>query len=296
MATTAKGIPYPVGADNNNSAASFLDLANWLDAYFTGKTTAQIDALTGAALWAGRQVFNTDTKQMEFYDGVRWNVLGVPVGTVIWLANTSTIRGYSLAEGAAVSRTTFATLYALLGTLHGVGDGSTTFNLPNLAGRAIWGLDAGQTEFNVVGKKSGSKTVTLVTANLPSHQHDTPIHSHPIPSHDHVMTHDHAYSFGFSGSHQHLFNAQSVPAQTGSGSAQGVNLLNGVSASFNFLTATSPGGDHVHSFDITPFTGSTAGSGILTTNNVGFVTNATGSDAPFAMLPPYIVLRAYIKT
>jgi microcystin-dependent protein len=79
--------------------------------------------------------------------------------------------GYLLCDGAAVSRTTYAALFALLSTTYGIGDGLTTFNLPNSKGRAPVGMDAAQTEFDALGKQGGAKTHTLVTAEIPAHNH-----------------------------------------------------------------------------------------------------------------------------
>lgn len=64
-------------------------------------------------------------------------------------------------EGAAVSRTTYAELFAVYGTTYGIGDGSTTFNLPNFLNRAIWGSD----------------TFGYLSAGLPNHQHYTTLDS-----------------------------------------------------------------------------------------------------------------------
>lgn len=63
----------------------------------------------------------------------------VPTGFVIACAMSEIPTGYLLCNGGAVSRTTYATLYAKIGTTYGVGDGSTTFNLPNLTNRFIQG-------------------------------------------------------------------------------------------------------------------------------------------------------------
>lgn len=63
----------------------------------------------------------------------------VPTGFVIACAMSEIPNGYLLCNGGAVSRTTYATLYAKIGTTYGVGDGSTTFNLPNLTNRFIQG-------------------------------------------------------------------------------------------------------------------------------------------------------------
>ena len=79
--------------------------------------------------------------------------------------------GWLECNGQAVSRTTYADLFALIGTTFGVGDGSTTFNLPNRSGKVSVGLDGSQVEFNTIGKTGGAKTHTLSTAEMPSHTH-----------------------------------------------------------------------------------------------------------------------------
>ena len=56
----------------------------------------------------------------------------LPTGAVIPFAGSTTPSGYLLCNGAAVSRTTYSKLYSAIGTTYGSGDGSTTFNLPNL--------------------------------------------------------------------------------------------------------------------------------------------------------------------
>lgn len=65
-----------------------------------------------------------------------------PVGTVITFAGTSAPDKYLICNGSAVSRTTYAELYAVIGTKYGTGDGSTTFNLPNLVDKFIEGTNA----------------------------------------------------------------------------------------------------------------------------------------------------------
>lgn len=66
---------------------------------------------------------------------------GTPAGTVIFYAASTAPTGYLKANGAAVSRSTYATLFAAIGTTFGVGDGSTTFNLPDLRGEFVRGWD-----------------------------------------------------------------------------------------------------------------------------------------------------------
>lgn len=68
----------------------------------------------------------------------------VPAGSVIWTARNTAPTGYLKANGAAVSRTTYSGLFSAIGTVYGAGDGSTTFNLPDLRGEFIRGWDDGR--------------------------------------------------------------------------------------------------------------------------------------------------------
>jgi len=85
-------------------------------------------------------------------------VASAPSGMIAPFAGTSAPAGWLIADGTAVSRTTYAALFAVCGVAYGVGDGSTTFNLPNLKGKVPTGVDAAQTEFNLRAKTGGAKT------------------------------------------------------------------------------------------------------------------------------------------
>jgi microcystin-dependent protein len=79
-------------------------------------------------------------------NGLEW-VVGMgdtPVGTVNWFAASTAPSGWLVADGSAVSRATYATLFAVVGTTFGAGDGSTTFNLPDLRGQFLRGWDSGR--------------------------------------------------------------------------------------------------------------------------------------------------------
>lgn len=95
----------------------------------------------------------------------------VPSGTSISGYWPTTPTGYLYEDGSAVSRTTYAALFAVIGTTYGSGDGSTTFNLPDSRGRLAVNRSLTDVEFDVMGEKNGSKTVTLTIAQMPSHDH-----------------------------------------------------------------------------------------------------------------------------
>jgi microcystin-dependent protein len=95
----------------------------------------------------------------------------VPSGVIMQWAGISAPAGYLLCDGAQVSRSSYGSLFAAIGTTYGTGNGSTTFNLPDLRGRVAVGRDGSQTEFDVLGETGGAKTHTLTINEMPSHEH-----------------------------------------------------------------------------------------------------------------------------
>jgi microcystin-dependent protein len=82
---------------------------------------------------------------------------------------------YLLCDGAAVSRTTFAALFAVIGTTFGSGDGSTTFNVPFMARRTVVGAGGTGSAVlgNAVGNTGGAESVALTSAQNGDHTHAT---------------------------------------------------------------------------------------------------------------------------
>ena len=92
-------------------------------------------------------------------------VAGVPSGSVFCMAVASVPSGYFECNGQAISRTTYAALFAVIGTQYGAGNGSTTFNVPDLRGEFIRGFDNGR------GVDSGRSIATIQGDDNKTHNH-----------------------------------------------------------------------------------------------------------------------------
>lgn len=100
----------------------------------------------------------------------------MPVGSVLAYAGSSAPVGFLLCDGTAVSRSKYAALFKAISTTYGVGDGSTTFNLPDLRGRVPVGVDGAAARMasnDALGNASGAERVTLLEAEsgLRNHSH-----------------------------------------------------------------------------------------------------------------------------
>ncbi|HYL31997.1 MAG TPA: tail fiber protein [Stellaceae bacterium] len=177
LQTTSTAIANSMLTDERDLAS--LGLAS--GAYATVGTAATQNVGTSA----GDVVQLDASGRLPAVDGSQLTGLGaVPSGVVVPFAGASAPAGWLLCYGQAVSRTTYAALFTAIGTTFGSGDGSTTFNLPDLRGRAAFGVDnMGGTAANRVttggsgingsalGAVGGAEIVTLTQAQMPSHSH-----------------------------------------------------------------------------------------------------------------------------
>lgn len=167
-----------------------------------------------------------------------------PSAVVVPYAGGTAPAGWFICNGTAIARSTYAALYSALGTTYGAGDGSTTFNLPDLRGRSIAGFDPGNAtgrltganlgglSASTIGNTGGEQSHTLTIAELAVHSHSIsdpghahgvsdPAHVHPDPTHAHsVADPGHAHGVSDPG-HVHTYYGNNNAASYGQGSSSG---------------------------------------------------------------------------
>ena len=97
-----------------------------------------------------------------------------PAGIVMPFAGSVAPDGWLLCDGSAVSRSEYTDLFTAIGTTYGAGDGSTTFNVPDLSGRVVIGVS----NSHALGSTGGEASHTLTESELPAHVHEVPSHGH----------------------------------------------------------------------------------------------------------------------
>lgn len=194
----------------------------------------------------------------------------MPAGAVSLFGGTTAPTGWLLCDGSAVSRTTFAALFTAISTNFGAGNGSTTFNVPDLRGRVVVGTGQGSSLTNrVIGASGGAETVTLSTANMAPHTHGT-----VLGQHQHTMgNHSHAHAHTPSGGGQYL--ASGTPSANVQIGATNYRLV----------------GETTDSTGPTP--NITDGASTFPTQTSD---NGTGSDTAFGIMDPFQVVTYIIKT
>jgi microcystin-dependent protein len=182
-----------------------------------------------------------------------------PCGSIMPFAGATIPAGWLLCDGAAVSRTTYSSLFAALGGISspwGLGDGSTTFNLPDLRKRVPVGQGASGT-LSTLGAIGGAETMSLQEA--------------------HIAAHSHSFSAttSWQGDHQH---APPVAVSYGGSAGNYRNLLTTNTPLWSggdWNCAVTPGGGHNHTISGT--------------------TGNSGSGSAFGLLQPYAIVNYIIK-
>lgn len=244
----------------------------------------------------GLLVYQTDGNSgFYYYNGNTWINLpntansSVPSGTVVSFAGNTAPEGWLMCDGSAISRNDYADLYSVIGTTYGNGNGSTSFNIPDLRGRTIFGKDnmggnaanrltttGGISANNTLGASGGNQNISLTTSNLPSHNHTF------TGSQSTTSTNSHTHNY------QDAYFAENFSGGTGGNARYGTSANTDTDNNFYWRTSSN---QH-----------STSPSNISTTSTdhnhtvtaAGTIGN-TGSGTAFSPLNPAIVLNYIIK-
>lgn len=225
----------------------------------TGGQSIQIKYATGSA------VLIPNGQTLPVYgDGTNFYLAttnSVPSGSIQMWSTATAPTGYILCNGTAISRTLYSTLFAVIGTTFGVGDGLTTFNVPDYTNRMPYGA--------AIGTTGGSVTTTLATANLPSHTHTFSGTTSGTTNTGNAAISDPGHFHDLLGSLQVLGTPGSVNTFV---------QISQTNTSTAFTGITDSG--HNHTFS-SSFSGTTA---------------ATGSGTAISTISPYLGINFIIKT
>jgi microcystin-dependent protein len=205
---------------------------------------------------------------------------GQPAGAIQAYAGSTAPPGWLACDGSAVSRTTYSRLFAAIGTTWGAGNGSTTFNVPDLRGRAPIGAGTGSgLTARTLAATGGAETVTLTTTEMPAH-------SHTFSSGTAASDGDHSHSLSgtasSAGSHTHSVSNQ--------GTRSDILAGGGTTTAATGSGSTGSDGSHSHSLSATA---STAGAH---THSVTGTNSSEGSGGAHANMQPWAAVTYLIKT
>ena len=225
------------------------------------------------------------------------------VGEVSMYSGASAPTGWLICDGSAVSRTTYSDLFTVVSTTYGVGDGATTFNLPDLQGNFVIGKSGSY----ALAATGGSKDAVAV-----NHGHSDTFSVASSGSHGHsdsfaIGTTGSTHTHGVSVAGGSLYDLEAIAIAGGfpttGGGTPGYmwNAVNGTGRLPNSsslwdngaLTVTTTTASSTHTHNIT---GSVTTGGEHAHTVSGSVTSLTGEDGTDANLPPYLALNFIIRT
>jgi microcystin-dependent protein len=164
---------------------------------------------------------NYEATKYDFDGGNLTGIEGIPTATIVPWSDSSIPTGFLECDGAAVSRSTYADLFAIVGTTYGSGDGSTTFNVPDLQDNVA----VGKSGTKNLASTGGANTVTP-TGNVAGSTANASLSTPQLASHSHAVAGQTAPN-GTAGSFQpnnHLNNGLVSTQNTGSGGGHSHNM------------------------------------------------------------------------
>ena len=196
------------------------------------------------------------------------------VGSIHMYAGSVPPSKFLLCDGSAVSRTTYSELFDVVGVTFGSGDGSSTFNLPNLCGKVVIGVS----QDDALGSSGGEESHVLTVAELPQHSHTVPQHGHgntitaTTPKFTHSIT-------------QPAFNYSAPNSGRGDSASKNTKSYMGTSTATASRTTNAEVSAHGAS-------ACTMSGGVSNCN--AFNTSSTGSDTAHNNMQPFTALNFII--
>jgi microcystin-dependent protein len=205
-----------------------------------------------------------------------------PTGAIVAFGGATAPDGWLICDGSEVSRSQYSLLFAAIGTLYGAGDGSTTFNLPDLQGRiaAGWAESGGHADVSTLGGNDGT---TTLADRRPRHKHSV---VQPTISQPSITVSDPGHAHGISDpGHSHSYVVQTFT----SGGATTIQVNTNVQTQ-TWGTSSSTTGISVSSHT-TGISAALASAPVASGGTVGPQTGAEPTDAP-----AYLIVNHIIKT
>lgn len=196
------------------------------------------------------------------------------IGSIVMFAGSTAPSGWLLCDGSAVSRETYSSLYSVIGDSYGSGDGSTTFNLPDLTGRVI----IGSSSSHPLASRGGEESHVLSAGEIPVHAHSVGQHGHAntitvsTPALSHTIT-------------QAVFKYNAPGATVKSANGSDVSTLYGTTSTAATRTTNVAVADHAAA--------NCTVSGSIT-ECAPFNTGSSGIDDAHDNMQPYITLNYII--
>jgi microcystin-dependent protein len=253
----------------------------------------------------GTLYYNSFTNEMKVKGPSSWSVLGeattteMPTGSVItWVGSPSSPpTGWLLCNGAAVSRSTYADLFAITSTYFGVGDGTTTFNLPDFRGLSLVGAVSANLGV-AVGNTAGGKVWTYGSADpftALTHSSDNGSHTHTFTDdsqggHTHATNHTttatyssqteasgHTHTYvGTTVSNGHTHDVANLAASSGTISVRSTDAGDAAATSHTHTVGVSSSANS-HTHTVTESVTTSGGHGHTYTGTVPSYTNTSGA-------------------
>ena len=167
---------------------------------------------------------NYEATKYDFTGANLTGIEGIPTATIVPWSTSSVPTGFLECDGSAVSRSTHSALFAAIGTTYGAGDGSSTFNLPDLQDNVA----VGKSGTKALASTGGANTVTS-TGNVGGSTANATLSTAQLASHSHPYQKANANNPGNNGSPK---GGSSIPANTGN-QGSGTGHSHNMSATFS---------------------------------------------------------------